>query len=184
MTAVGAYVTKFKVGDLAGVWSIAYGTEDGNVLSAPNASLKPEYSDNFSLRATQYFEPVGLVAFGVFHNRIKDLIDTATLTPEEFGYDGDEPVDLVSTATNSAADITVNGYEFEFNHAMDYLPGPLSGLTLRGHFTNTNPSKKLSRVAQQVAGLATTAAGNLSSTQVQAPKAALTLPGRESVQPL
>ncbi|MCH2090875.1 MAG: TonB-dependent receptor [Pseudoxanthomonas sp.] len=142
-----------EVGDLAGVWSIAYGTEDGNVLSAPNASLKPEYSDNFSLRATQYFEPVGLVAFGVFHNRIKDLIDTATLTPEEFGYDGDEPVDLVSTATNSAADITVNGYEFEFNHAMDYLPGPLSGLTLRGHFTNTNPSKKLSRVAQQVAGL-------------------------------
>ena len=46
--------------------------------------MKPEYSDNFSLRATQYFEPVGLVAFGVFHNRIKDLIDTATLTPEEF----------------------------------------------------------------------------------------------------
>lgn len=142
-----------EVGDLAGVWSVAYGTEDGNVLTAPNASLKPEYSDNFSIRATQYFEPVGLVAFGVFHNRIKDLIDTATMTAEEFGYEGDEMIDLVNTTANSENDISVTGYEFEFNHAMDYLPGPLSGLTIRGHYTNTNPSQKLSRVAQQVAGL-------------------------------
>ncbi|WP_162250365.1 TonB-dependent receptor [Pseudoxanthomonas sp. Root630] len=142
-----------EVSDLSGVWSVAYGTEDGNVLTAPNASLKPEYSDNFSLRATQYFEPVGLVAFGLFHNRIRDLISVSTMTAEEFGYSGDEPIDFVSTATNSRNDITVNGYEFEFNHAMDYLPGALSGLTIRGHFTNTNPSERLSRVAQQVAGL-------------------------------
>ncbi len=142
-----------EVGDLAGVWSIAYGSEDGNVLSAPNAGLRPEYSDNYSIRATQYFEPVGLVAFGLFHNRIKDLIGTTTMTPEEFGYEGDEPIDLVSTTANSKDDISVSGYEFEFNHAMDYLPGPLSGLTIRGHYTHANPSQKLSRVAQQVAGL-------------------------------
>lgn len=142
-----------EVGDLAGVWSIAYGTEDGNVLTAPNVALTPEYPDNYSIRATQYFEPVGLIAFGLFHNRIKDLIGTTMMTPEDFGYQGDEPINLVSTTANRKDDISVSGYEFEFNHAMDYLPGPLSGLTLRGHFTNANPSQKLSRVAQQVAGL-------------------------------
>lgn len=142
-----------EVSDLAGAWSVAYGTEDGNVLTAPNAKLRPEYSDNFSIRATQYFEPVGLVAFGLFRNKITDLIGTTTMTAEDFGYTGDEPIDLVNTAANSKDAITVNGYEFEFNHAMDYLPGPLSGLTIRGHFTNANPSTKLSRVAQQVAGL-------------------------------
>jgi TonB-dependent receptor len=140
-----------EVGDLAGVWSVDYGTEDGNVLAAPNMNLRPEYSDNFSIRATQYFEPVGLIAFGLFHNRIKDLISTATMTPGDFGYDGDEPIDLVVTTANSDRDISINGYEFEFNHAMDYLPGALSGMTVRGSYTHTNPSETFERVAKQVA---------------------------------
>lgn len=142
-----------EVGDLAGVWSIDYGTEDGNVLSAPNVNLLPEYSDNLSVRLVKYFEPVGLVGFGVFHNRIKDLISDVDMTPEEFGYGGDEAIDLVSTRANLEDDISVNGYEFEFNHAMDYLPGALGGLTVRGSYTHTNPSVVMPRVAQQVANL-------------------------------
>ncbi|MGY1410972.1 TonB-dependent receptor domain-containing protein [Luteimonas sp. A611] len=142
-----------EVGDLAGVWSINYGTEDGNVLSAPNVNLLPEYSDNLSVRVVKYFEPVGLVGFGLFHNRIKDLINDVNMTPEEFGYTGDEPIDLVATRANLEDDISINGYEFEFNHAMDYLPGALGGLTVRGSYTHTNPSVVMSRVAQQVANL-------------------------------
>lgn len=142
-----------EVSDLAGVWSIDYGTEDGNVLSAPNLNLLPEYSDNLSVRLVKYFEPVGLVGFGLFHNRIKDLINDVEMTPEEFGYSGDEAIDLVSTRANLEDDISVNGYEFEFNHAMDYLPGALGGLTVRGSYTHTNPSVVMSRVAQQVANL-------------------------------
>ncbi|WP_202843393.1 TonB-dependent receptor [Luteimonas saliphila] len=142
-----------EVGDLAGVWSVNYGGEDGNVLTAPNVNLLPEYSDNLSVRLVKYFEPVGLVAFGLFHNTIKDLISDVTMTAEEFGYDGDEPIDLVATRANLPDDISVNGYEFEFNHAMDYLPGALSGLTVRGSYTHTNPSVVMPRVAQQVANL-------------------------------
>jgi iron complex outermembrane receptor protein len=89
----------------------------------------------------------------VFHNTIKDLITSTTLSPEEFGYDGDEPVDWVVTSTNSDKDISVNGYEFELNHAMDYLPGVLSGLVLRASYSQTNASEKMPRVAAQVAGL-------------------------------
>ncbi len=142
-----------EVSDLAGVWSINYGTEDGNVLSAPNVNLKPEYSDNLSVRLVKYFEPVGLVGFGVFHNTIKDLISDIDMTPEDFGYDGDEAIDMVATRANLPDDISVNGYEFEFNHAMDYLPGALGGLTVRGSYTHTNPSVVMPRVAQQVANL-------------------------------
>jgi iron complex outermembrane receptor protein len=142
-----------EVSDLAGVWSINYGTEDGNVLSAPNVNLRPEYSDNLSLRVVKYFEPVGLIGFGVFHNKIKDLISDVDMTPGDFGYSGDEAIDLVSTRANLEDDISVNGYEFEFNHAMDYLPGALGGLTVRGSFTHTNPSVVMPRVAQQVANL-------------------------------
>ncbi len=142
-----------EVGDLAGVWSVNYGTEDGNVLSAPNVHLRPEYSDNLSLRLVKYFEPVGLVGFGVFHNKIQDLITDVTMSPAEFGYRGEEAIDLVATRDNAQDDISVNGYEFEFNHALDYLPGALGGLTVRGSYTHTNPSQVMPRVAQQVANL-------------------------------
>ena len=142
-----------EVGDMAGVWSVNYGTEDGNVLSAPNIHLLSEYSDNLSLRLVKYFEPVGLIGFGVFHNKIKDLITDVNMSPEEFGYTGDEAIDMVSTRANASEDISVNGYEFEFNHALDYLPGALGGLTVRGSYTHTNPSQVMPRVAQQVANL-------------------------------
>jgi hypothetical protein len=96
---------------------------------------------------------VGLIGFGVFHNKIKDLITDVNMSPEEFGYTGDEAIDMVSTRANASEDISVNGYEFEFNHALDYLPGALGGLTVRGSFTHTNPSQVMPRVAQQVANL-------------------------------
>ncbi len=142
-----------EVGDLAGVWSIAYGSDDGTVLTAPNQALKPEYSDNFSIRLVKYFEPVGLISLNYYRNKITDLINTATMTPEEFGYQGTDPIDLVITKANLEDAINIDGYEFEFNHAMDYLPGALRGLTVRGSYTYSNPDVVLPRVATQVATL-------------------------------
>ncbi len=140
-----------EVSDLAGVWSVSYGTEDGNVLTAPNPGLRPEYSDNVSVRLVKYFEPVGLVSINYYRNKVKDLISTVSMSPEEFGYTGDEPVDLVTTTANMKDEINISGYEFEFNHAMDYLPGVLKGLTARGSYVYSNPDVVLPRVATQVA---------------------------------
>ncbi|MCD9027720.1 TonB-dependent receptor [Luteimonas sp. BDR2-5] len=141
-----------EVEDLAGVWSISY-DDDGVVLSAPNQNLKPEYSDNFSIRLVKYFEPVGLVSLNYYRNKIKDLISTVSMSPEEFGYDGTEPVDMVTTTSNLPDEINISGYEFEFNHAMDYLPGALKGLTVRGSYTYSDPDVVLPRVATQVANV-------------------------------
>lgn len=140
-----------EVGDLAGVWSVAYGSDEGNVLYAPNLGLAPEYSDNFSVRLVKYFEPVGLLSINYFRNRIENLIDEVSMLPEDFGYDGSDPIDLVTTKANLQDEINVEGYELEFNHAMDYLPGAFKGLTVRGSYTHTNPDVPLSRVATQVA---------------------------------
>ena len=143
-------VQRPEISDLAGVWSYSL-TEDGTVLSAPNQNLQPEYSDNFSIRAVKYFEPVGLIALNYYRNKIKDLITTSTLTPEEFGYTGNEPVDLVSTSTNSSDEYNVHGYELEFNHAMDYLPGALAGLSVRGAYMRSFPDQVFERVSTRVA---------------------------------
>lgn len=137
---------------LAGVWSYSI-TEEGAELSAPNPNLKPEYSDNYSIRLVKYFEPVGLISLNYFRNQIKDLIVTDTVTPEEFGYTGEVEVDLINTSTNSTDQINVHGYEIEFNHAMDYLPGPLAGLSVRGSYMNSDPDVILPRVATEVAQL-------------------------------
>lgn len=140
-----------EVSDLAGVWSINYDGEEGPVLTAPNQGLNPEYSDNFSIRLVKYFEPVGLLSFNYYRNKVKNLIDTISMSPEEFGYDGADPVVLVMTKANLEDTINIDGYEFEFNHAMDYLPGLLQGLTVRGSYTYSDPDVVLSRVATQVA---------------------------------
>ncbi|MGY0611260.1 MULTISPECIES: TonB-dependent receptor domain-containing protein [unclassified Luteimonas] len=142
-----------EVGDLAGVWSIDYESEDGVVLNAPNQNLSPEISDNFSIRAVKYFEPVGLLSVNYFRNKIDGLINEVTLSPEDFGYIGNDPVDLVVTKTNLDDSIEIDGYEFEFNHAMDYLPGMLQGLTVRASYTHTNSDFVLPRVATQVASV-------------------------------
>ena len=76
------------------------------------------------------------------------LITDVNMSPEEFGYTGDEAIDMVSTRANASEDISVNGYEFEFNHALDYLPGALGGLTVRGSYTHTNPSQVMPRVTR------------------------------------
>lgn len=142
-----------EVGDLAGVWSINYESDDGVLLDAPNQNLAPEISDNFSIRLVKYFEPVGLISLNYFRNKVDGLINVVNLSPEDFGYVGDEPIDMVVTKTNLDDSISIDGYEFEFTHAMDYLPGALRGLTARASYTHTNSDVVLPRVATQVASV-------------------------------
>lgn len=145
-----------EVSVLAGVWSVSIGEEQSTV-TAPNPNLKPERSDNFSIRAVQYFEPVGLVAVNYYRNRIKNGIVSETLTAEEFGYEGTEYADatFITSINRSDEAIDIQGYEIEFNHAMDYLPGALKGLTARGSwlYTDTDEAYRITanRVATKVA---------------------------------
>lgn len=140
------------VGSLTGIWSI----DDLNkIIKAPNPSLEPEISDNVSFRLVHYFEPVGMVAINYYRNSIKGLFQTQDLTAEEFGYTGADYADYTfRTTTRVSGDaINISGWEFEFNHALRYLPKPLNGLSVRGSFMVNNPEIPIVGVADKIGTL-------------------------------
>src|SRR3546814_20410068 len=79
------YTTLFRspeVSDLAGVWRV---NEEDMIVRTPNPNLTPAISNNFSVRAAQYFEPIGMVAINFYMNKVKDLFQSQELTVEEKG---------------------------------------------------------------------------------------------------
>lgn len=141
-----------EVNILAGVWSI---NDEAQLVTAPNPSLKPEISDNLSIRVARYFEPVGLIAVNYFRNDVKGLFQSEDLTAAEFGYSGSEYANYTfrTTRTVEGDSIKIQGVELEFNHAMDYLPAPLDGLTVRGSYTRLEPEEPIALSAKNLASL-------------------------------
>ncbi|MGH7959303.1 MAG: TonB-dependent receptor domain-containing protein, partial [Opitutaceae bacterium] len=92
---------------VAGVWSI---NDETARVSAPNPDLKPETSDNFSLRGAYYFEPVGILAVNFFQNSVDGLFRSSDLTAAEFG-NTDPQLDAYTfvTTTNSASKVVLRG---------------------------------------------------------------------------
>lgn len=140
---------------LAGAWTI---DAVDNIVRAPNPSLEPAISDNLSVRLARYFEPVGIVAINFYQNKVKGLFQEQELTAEEFGYTGTEYANytFVTTTTVSGDAVNIRGIEVEFNHALTYLPGPLSGLSVRGSYMYNHPEIPIVRVADQVASFSIT----------------------------
>lgn len=141
-----------EVGTLTGIWSI---DDINRIIRAPNPGLKPEISDNFSARLAQYFEPVGMVAFNVYQNKIKGLFQTQELTADEFGYTGTDYADYIfrTTTTVGGEAISIRGWEFEFSHAMKYLPGLLNGLSIRGSLSMNYPEVPIVGVADKMGSI-------------------------------
>ena len=138
------------VSDLTGIWSI---DDLDKVIRAPNPGLKPEISDNLSVRLSKYFEPVGFVAINYYQNRVKGLFETQDLTAEEFGYTGTEYADYTfrTTTTVGGNAVNIRGWELEFNHALKYLPSPLDGLSVRGSVSMNYPEIPIVGVADKMA---------------------------------
>lgn len=138
-----------EINVLAGVWSVNDATM---TVTAPNPGLQPELSDNISVRLARYFEPVGLVAVNYFQNRVKGLFQTEEMTAEEFGYTGTDYAGYTfrTTRTVGGGAINIRGVEVEVNHSLDYLPGVLSGLTLRGSYTYTDPDVPIAGSARHL----------------------------------
>lgn len=141
-----------EVGVLSGVWRI---NEEDQIITAPNPGLEPETSDNLSVRLVKYFEPVGMVAVNYYRNRVKGLFQTQDLTAEEFGYTGTDYADYIfrTTTTVGGEAINIQGYELEFSHAMDYLPSPFDGLSVRGSFMINDPEIPIVRSADKIGSL-------------------------------
>ena len=141
-----------EVADLTGIWSI----DDLNkIIRAPNPGLKPEISDNVSVRLAQYFEPVGLIAINYYQNRVQGLFQAQDLTAEEFGNTDPSYADYTfrTTATVGGQAINIRGWEFEFNHALRWLPPPLDGLSVRGSLSMNYPDVPIVGVADKMGNL-------------------------------
>ncbi|MBI5770739.1 MAG: TonB-dependent receptor [Verrucomicrobia bacterium] len=119
--------------DIAGVWSI----DDANQqISAPNANLKPERSDNLATRLAYYFEPVGIVALNLFQNTVKGAFRTDQLTAVEFGNADPEYAQYTFvTTTPSDNEVRIRGLEIEYSQSLSFLPGALRGLNARLSYT-------------------------------------------------
>ncbi len=123
-----------QVSALAGVWLI---DDDALTVNAPNVNLKPEYSDNYSVRLARYFEPVGVMAVNFFQNNIEGLHQTGTrigsdeFAPGESIYDGYTFI----TTTQSKDNVRVRGMELEYSQSLSFLPRPWSGFSVRASYT-------------------------------------------------
>jgi iron complex outermembrane receptor protein len=123
-----------QVASLAGVWLI---NDDDLTVNAPNVNLKPEYSDNYSVRLARYFEPVGVAALNFFQNKIEGLHQTGTrigsdeFAPGESIYEGYTFI----TTTQSESDVQVRGMELEYSQSLSFLPRPWSGFSVRASYT-------------------------------------------------
>jgi len=134
---------------LSGVWSI---NDEAMTVRAPNPGLEPQLSDNFSIRLAKYFEPVGIIGLNYYRNRVKGLFQAIEMTAEEFGYTGDQYADytFIRTDVVDGDAIDIEGWELEFSHAMDYLPGAWGGLSVRGSFMVNKPQVPLVRAADKL----------------------------------
>ncbi|WP_409020111.1 TonB-dependent receptor domain-containing protein [Brevundimonas vesicularis] len=125
------------------------------IIRAPNPGLEPAISDNFSVRMERYFEPVGIISLGYYQNVVDGLFQSYEMTAEEFGNTDPELADytFITTAKIPGEAVNIRGAEFAFNHAMDYLPGPLRHIRARGSFMYNDPDTPIVRVADKVASL-------------------------------
>ena len=128
-------ISRPPISALAGVWTI----DDVNlIVSAPNANLLPETSDNYVARVAYYFEPVGSFTFLVQQNEITNIRETHRYTADEFGY-GDDPAyagyEFISTQNGDRL-FRYRNLELGYNQQLSFLPGP---------FRNTNVNVSYSR---------------------------------------
>lgn len=125
------------------------------IIRAPNPGLEPALSDNFSIRMERYFEPVGIISLGYYQNVVDGLFQSYEMTAAEFGNTDPELANytFITTAKIPGDAVNIRGAEFAFNHAMDYLPGPLRHIRARGSFMYNDPDTPIVRVADKVASL-------------------------------
>lgn len=125
-----------SVDSVAGVWLI---NDDTLFITAPNVNLKPEISDNYTVRLARYFEPIGVAAVSFYENRIQGLHQTnMRIGSSEFpsaaqDYEGYTFI----TTGQSESDVRVRGLEFEYSQSLSFLPQPFKGLGMRASYTRT-----------------------------------------------
>ncbi len=126
--------------NLSGVWVIDDTPDTPGSLptvTAPNAALTPETSENYTARLAYYFEPVGQLAVTVTERSVERLFFTDRLTAAEFGYTGNDELQNYEfvTTSNSDGNIKIRSMEVEYNQSLSFLGRLFKRLSVRGSYT-------------------------------------------------
>jgi TonB-dependent receptor len=113
--------------------------DTAQTLAVNNASLQPQYSDNWDAALEYYFEPVGQLAVGYFRKDIAGFIFSdrggTVGSGAGNGYNGSyEGYTLISNRNGGTA--VIDGLELNYQQQFSFLPGVLQGLGAFANYTH------------------------------------------------
>lgn len=137
-------------GNLGGIVNV---NENTMVVSVPNPQLKPEHSTKYFASLQYYLEPAGIVGLSFYKLDIEDMqAGGYTVDPITAGFGPDEyPGYEFRTAVNVPGKSTNNGAILEYSQQLTFLPGMLSGLSLRGSITRVRPDGPRVNLPERIA---------------------------------
>ena len=130
----GAYTETIARADFAAL--VPFIATDGDDAEAGNPELESAHSKNIDLMLEYYPKGLGIFSFGYFSKAIDNYIYTAVLKDATI-RDGAKVYDEVVMPVNGDA-ATLSGWEMNIVKNLDFLPGPLSNLSLYFNYTSTD----------------------------------------------
>ena len=128
-----AYTETIARADFASL--VPFIATDGDDAEAGNPELESAHSQNIDLMLEYYPSGLGIFSFGYFSKAIDNYIYTAVLQDATI-RDGAKVYDEVVMPVNGE-NATLSGWEMNFVKNLDFLPGPLSNLSLYFNYTST-----------------------------------------------
>ena len=133
MMVRAAYTETIARADFASL--VPFIATDGDDAEAGNPELESAHSQNIDLMLEYYPSGLGIFSFGYFSKAIDNYIYTAVLQDATI-RDGAKVYDEVVMPVNGD-NATLSGWEMNFVKNLDFLPGPLSNLSLYFNYTST-----------------------------------------------
>jgi TonB-dependent receptor len=130
----GAYTETIARADFAAL--VPFIATDGDDAEAGNPELESAHSKNIDLMLEYYPKGLGIFSFGYFSKAIDNYIYTAVLKDATI-RDGSKVYDEVVMPVNGD-EATLSGWEMNVVKTLDFLPGPLSNLSLYFNYTSTD----------------------------------------------
>ena len=129
-----AYTETIARADFAAL--VPFIATDGDDAEAGNPELESAHSQNIDIMLEYYPAGLGVFSFGYFSKSIDNYIYTSTLQDVSI-RGGFKVYDEVSMPVNGE-NATLSGWEMNFVKNLDFLPGPLSNLSLYFNYTSTD----------------------------------------------
>jgi len=129
-----AYTESIARADFASL--VPFIATDGDDAEAGNPELESAHSKNIDLMLEYYPKGLGIFSFGYFSKAIDNYIYTAVMEDATI-RDGSKVYDEVVMPVNGD-NATLSGWEMNVVKNLDFLPGPLSNLSLYFNYTSTS----------------------------------------------